>query len=80
MTEACKEFIEKMKTDLPKICTPDDLIRAGLCNSMSHVRSLRYRNNGPAYIKFGKTVIYPKDAVIEWLQRSTVTHADKAQA
>lgn len=42
--------------------------------SKGHIQRLRYQGRGPAYIKHGRRVLFPKSMVKEYVNRNRVVH------
>lgn len=42
--------------------------------SKGHVQRLRYQGRGPAYIRHGRRVLFPKSMVREYVNRNRVDH------
>lgn len=68
---SCDDYIEKITRDLPDPCTTKDLIKAGIFSSDQAASYARRHGIAPDFFKFkGRGVIYPKDGVIAYLERS----------
>lgn len=42
-----------------------------LCISKSTLARMRYDGSGPVYAKIGRSILYPEDALIDWLKGRT---------
>ncbi len=67
---ACEEYIVKMMRSLPERCSVKDLIRAGIYGSPVSAYHARKCGKGPEYFQFEHTIVYPKQAVIDYLKKS----------
>lgn len=65
---ACDEYILKLNRLLPENCRVQDLVQRGLFSSAQTARLGRLTGDTPSYFKLGGRVVYPKEAVIEWLE------------
>lgn len=62
-----KEFLEDLVSPLPEICRARDIEDAKLL-SHSVLHQLRKRGDGPPFLKLKGKIIYPKKALIKWLE------------
>jgi hypothetical protein len=53
---------------LPEFLRSTDLIKLGLYPSENALYSARIRGEGPSYIKLKRKILYPKSAVIGWIE------------
>lgn len=61
-------FVDYLESTLPRLCTPADLVEAGIFNTMEEFRNIRYRGDGPDYIKISpRNYRYTREAIIEWV-------------
>jgi len=69
MNESFNDLIQKIKTDLPNLITPDMLVKLGLCD---HVRLHRIRQTGELpFLKLSNArILFMKDDVIQWLTKA----------
>ena len=51
-----------------------------LCVSKSFLDKARIYGGGPAFMKFGKSIVYSTDALDAWMQACTVTANDNGKA
>ena len=65
---ACDEFIEKVANMLPEQCKVTDLVKAGIYTSPQTATQARTRGDCPDYFQLGRRIIYPRNAVIQWLK------------
>lgn len=65
------DFLNQITSNLPNLATTKDLIEVGLFSSVSHATHCRKRGDCPKYISLSKKrILYPKQEVIAWLQKS----------
>ena len=71
-----EDFIEKMKKELPDICSVKNLIEKGIYSTVSQALAARKNRSGPTYFQAGnrKRIFYPKDSVISWLKEGIHEH------
>lgn len=65
---ACDDFIEKVKRELPELCTTKDLVRLGIYKSpqaASHARKMGF--SSPYFKLPTGTVVHPKAGIIQLL-------------
>ena len=48
--------------------THDKGVRDGVTADDDHLAQLRFRGQGPRFVKHGRMILYPQDAVAEWLE------------
>lgn len=62
------ELIQKVKTDLPDLITPEMLVKLGLAN---HVHLFRIRQAGEIpFLKLSSArILYLKSDIIDWLKK-----------
>jgi hypothetical protein len=65
---ACDEFIQKVQKNLPEECSVQDLIRVGIFRSPQAAAHYRTCGGGPSYFKLGSRIMYPREAIVEWLR------------
>lgn len=66
---SCKPYIERITNELPEICYTRDLVKAKIFRNREMARRAREKNWGPAFLRLSPhEIIYPKEAVIEWLK------------
>jgi hypothetical protein len=66
------ELLKNLSEQLKPLNAPDDLVQIGLAGSTKTLANKRSDGTGPDYIKIrGTGIRYPKDAIINWLERST---------
>lgn len=67
----CDEFIEYVKSKLPELATPRDLVAIGLYHSSQAAAMARQSGTCPDYFQINsKRILYPKLGVVEFLQRT----------
>lgn len=67
------EFIKEIATRLKPLNTADDLVNLGLANSPKTLSNKRFIGTGPDFIRIkGTGIRYPKEAVLKWLENSSV--------
>lgn len=68
---ACKEYILRIKDQLPELCTVRDLIRVGIYRTTSGANMARMQKRGPEYLKIpGRGVVYPREGVINFMEKT----------
>ena len=74
-------YLEFLEQELPRLCTPHDLIRVGLFKSRVEVTEIRRRGIGPDFIRLGpKTFRYTKEAILEWVRKGVQQPQEQEQA
>lgn len=66
---ACDEYIQNLRQELPKQCSVKDLLKIGLFSSDQSARLARRSGDTPSYFKLRSRIMYPREAVIEWLEK-----------
>lgn len=66
---ACDDFIKRLKNTLPETCSVQNLIDIGLFTSDQSARLARQSGDTPSYFKLRARIMYPKGAVLEWLEK-----------
>lgn len=68
---SCDEFIEKVKRELPDICSTKDLIKMGLFKSEHQAWHARKKGTSFDFFKLPQgTIGYPKTGIIQTLESS----------
>lgn len=52
---------------LPEFISSHDLVKLGLFSSADKAYVARVRGNGPAFLKIGRRVMYPKASVMQFI-------------
>ena len=66
--------MEEILTELPPLCTPQALAAAtGI--PVGTWAAWRSTGTGPAFTHAGRRVLYPRTAVVQWLQQGMVKTA-----
>jgi len=65
---ACDEFISMIERMLPEHCSVKDLVKEGIFLSPQCEFHARKVGHTPSYFKLGRRIMYPRNAVIEWLK------------
>ena len=72
-------YIKLLDQELPRLCTPHDLVMVGLFKDRVEVTEIRRRGCGPDFIRFGpKKFRYTKESVIEWVLKGAQKPEDQA--
>ena len=67
----CEDFIEKLRRELPELCTTKDLIKFGIYKNCSTAFLGRKMGHITEYFRLSRrTIVYPKKAVIEFFENS----------
>ena len=67
------ELLKNLSQQLKPLNAPQDLVLIGLAGSTKTLANKRSDGTGPEFIRIrGTGIRYPKDAVITWLERSTI--------
>lgn len=74
-----EEFINQLESELPEMCTTDDLVENRLFTSPVTAYIARENGKGPEFVALSrKNIIYPKKAVINWVrERAKLSQAKK---
>jgi len=62
---------QELLKDYPLFMTPLDLVEAGLYISTDAAYLARMRGHGPSFVKLKHKVLYPKTAIIKFLEQRT---------
>jgi hypothetical protein len=66
---SCDEYLKKISEKLPDLCSPQDLVEAGIYRHKQLAYSARRRGIGPSFFRLGtRRIAYPKEGVLKWLE------------
>ena len=66
------KYLEEIASHLKPLNSAADLVDLGICHSEKTLANKRYQGTGPDFLRIkGTGIRYPKEAVLEWLQKST---------
>ncbi|MCB2184021.1 MAG: hypothetical protein KQH63_18500 [Desulfobulbaceae bacterium] len=72
-TKVTKTFLENISENLKPLNSADELVELGLAGSTKTLANKRFEGTGPDFIRLkGAGIRYPKDAILDWLQRDAV--------
>ena len=72
MKRNSSSLLKSLSEQLKPLSSPDDLVKIGLAGSAKTLANKRSDGTGPDFIKIrGTGIRYPKDAIINWFERST---------
>lgn len=70
--KACQDLILKLKRFLPDLLTSKDLVSLGVYKTAQAAYMARIKGKCPPFMKIPfRGVVYPKDGVIEFLERNS---------
>ncbi len=55
---------------MPELLSGEDLVRIGLYPNKAAAYLARYRGQSPDFVKIGKKILYPKESVVQFLNRN----------
>lgn len=64
----CDDFLIWLESQLPDVCSVSDLVKAKIFLSPQCASHARKAGKTPSYFKLGQRIMYPRKAVIQWLQ------------
>lgn len=65
------EYIDRILSQLPDLCSNNDLVQVGIFRSINEAHLCRKKGKSPDYFKLpNKHVIYSKEAVKKFLEES----------
>ncbi len=68
-----QNYIRGLSDELKPLNTAEDLVKVGVANSVKTLSNKRNRGVGPDFIRIaGAGIRYPKDAVLAWIEKSSV--------
>jgi hypothetical protein len=64
------DFAQLIRINLPDLCTVKHLIEFGVFSSEQSAHNARKNQKGPPYFKINRNILYPKEALIEYLEKN----------
>lgn len=65
--DACIQYIEKLRKELPELCDVAKMIEYGIVSSDQSAYNMRAKKRGPPYFKLNGRYFYPKQGIIEYV-------------
>lgn len=62
-----EEHLKKIFENYPEFLSSEDLVTLGIYRTIDATYQARIRKTGLPYVKLNKKILYPKNALIEWL-------------
>jgi hypothetical protein len=72
---APKRPVKPPPPDVPPLATPAQVAEY-LHTTEAALAQMRYRGNGPKFIKIGRRVLYNWDDLLQWIQKNTIQRTD----
>ena len=79
--DSASTYLDLLEQELPRLCTPHDLVEIGLFKDRVEVTEIRRRGCGPDFIRLGpKKFRYTKEAILEWVRKGAQQPQSEEQA